>query len=288
MIAIAPESVPYLSDYLNQQYVLARRNVAGTLQQKQISVKLLERFAGCRLRLNEVTTALLNAWIAELSKTRSPATVHAKRKDIMAILRQAYEDEVLVTLLRAPRAVRLPRPCPRAWTPAQVRMVIAVAASHRRGLVLAATLWLLWDTCCRVSAIYNAAPDKLDLARRGVWLLEPKTGNEDFYPLGAECLAALARLPADRKRLCGATVKLRRMRIWLDNVLTSAGFESDRNSKFHRFRKSKYTEVVRKKGVVAASKHARHTSTAMARSYLDTSLVEDIDPSEFTLPDAAD
>lgn len=276
MICFAKPEVQFLDELLQEHYTRDKKNEPGTVKQKQYSIDRFHEFAGRKIPIELIKKDLFNSWLASMEREGlAPSTVHGNRKNVLALLNYAYNEEFVDEKLRRIRSIEIPWVAPKAWRPAEVRRIISKCPRNARGRILAATLWLCWDTDCRISAVYGAKPAQLDRKQKLVRIYDPKTKAMRPYELCDECLAALDRLPKNRERLCGANVRIQQLRKWLTKTLIAAGFEHDRLSKFHKIRRSKYTDVARIGGILAAAKHAGHRSTAMARRYLDDSIIDE-------------
>lgn len=268
---------PLSIDAILDRYRLFTPLAAGTVQQRQITIKLFSRFLGRPATVADLARETVSAWLAWLATSRGATTVQAKRSAIMALWRFAFDEGLCTDEPRGVRSIKVPSRDPEAPGRDDVAKIINACRDHggRHAAALVATYWLCWETCCRISAVYNAKPEDFDQRDGKVRLFESKTGQHRLFPLCEEARAALDALPKNRRRLCGATIVVKRFRDALTHVLEAAGLPADHRSKFQRIRRAKYTAVAVRFGLVAAARHAGHKSTAMARYYLDSSHAAD-------------
>jgi len=128
-----------LRDYL-PQYAITRPLAAGTIRQYEMTVAILDRWAGQPVRLDELDAQLVSRWLADYSQRVAPHTARSKRRQILALWRAAVDDGYAdpVALMRRVRPVRCPYVPPVAWTLDEINRLIAACAYiprwHRCGL----------------------------------------------------------------------------------------------------------------------------------------------------------
>jgi integrase len=128
-----------LSAYLDQ-YALTHPLERESLRQYEIVVRLVDRWAGRQVRLDELDSQLVSAWLADYGKTVQPNTARSKRQMILSLWRSAVDDGLAdpVALMRRVRQVRVPWKAPVAWTHDEVERLLVACRSlprwHRCGL----------------------------------------------------------------------------------------------------------------------------------------------------------
>jgi integrase len=266
------ESSRRVRELLDERYAILKPIEVSTLKQMRTSVNRFEKFLGRPAMIEDLERlklARFTKWVE--SEGGAPATASSKRRDMLSLARFAAEEG----LIDAPPG-KVPRPkipdrVPDAWTAEQMQLILAAARRHRHGAQIEAMIRVCWDTCCRVSAVYGARRESFDAVRGVAYLYESKKFKEFPYALTPATVAALAKLPPLRKRLCGDAPMKKRWR-WLDEILVEAGLPTSRRDKFQKFRRSKYTAVSVRYGRAEAARHAGHTTEAMAKFYDDLSL----------------
>lgn len=172
-----------LLGYLDQ-YAASRGISRCAMHQMKTSVILLERFAGKKLTVRDLTEDLLTRWLREYAAGRSPTTTRNKRVHVLALWRQAADDG-----LCRPPTRRIYRPQQRqapvvAWTPGEVQQLLAAAAKlprqHPCGLSRA-DWWSLairvsWDSALRWGDQCRLRVADIDAAGR-VAVTQSKTGR---------------------------------------------------------------------------------------------------------------
>jgi integrase len=128
-----------LADYV-AHYALTHPLERESIRQYEIAVRLIDRWAGHPVRIDELDSQLVSAWLADYGKTVRPNTARSKRQMILALWRSAVDDGFHdpVSLMRRVRRVRVPIEAPVAWTRQEIERLIAACATmprwHRCGL----------------------------------------------------------------------------------------------------------------------------------------------------------
>lgn len=136
---IQPAAPQTLREYL-PAYALTHPLSAQALRQYGIAVAMIDRWAGHPVRLDELESQTVSAWLAVYSQTVAPQTARSKRRQILALWRSAVDDGLAdpVALMRRVRPVRCPHKAPVAWTLAELDCLIAACATiprwHKCGL----------------------------------------------------------------------------------------------------------------------------------------------------------
>lgn len=140
-----------LARYLSDVYCVTREIGDETIRQYRIAVTLFERWRGSAAALTDLDAVEVSAWLRDLAGTRAPATVRAKRVQLMSLWRAAADDGFCPMPTRRVRSVRVPASDPVAWTHAEVCHLLAACSRlkrrHRCGL--RRSVW--WDLAIRVA-----------------------------------------------------------------------------------------------------------------------------------------
>lgn len=174
----------------------------STAGQYKLAVTALERFAGCKLRLDEVTPDLLNRHLRSMKdRGLADTTRHSRRRDLTLLLRAAVERGNLASFdfARVVR-VKVSDRVTRAWNRGQVEHLLSVAgqlpgvfttgiprALWWRSYVLAA-----WDSGLRACDLLALEWDWVSAA--GCFtIVQRKTGRRhrvQFHQITRDALAA--------------------------------------------------------------------------------------------------
>lgn len=146
-----------LSSYLATVYALQHEIRPETQRQYEIAVRLFERWSGAPVPLLKLDPLRVSAWLRDLSATRAPSTVRAKRVQLMLLWRAAADDGLCPQPLRRVRSVRVPQPDPVAWTHAEAERLLAACSrlqrwhpcGLRRSAWFALAVRVAWDTGLR-------------------------------------------------------------------------------------------------------------------------------------------
>lgn len=146
-----------LSGYLSGVYCLTHEIGIETQRQYEIAVRLFERWSGGPVALVDLDPLRVSAWLRDLAETRAPATVRAKRTQVMSLWRAAADDGLCQPPMRRVRSVRVPMPDPVAWRYDEVCHLVTACSRlkrvHRCGLRRSAwwelAIRVAWDTGLR-------------------------------------------------------------------------------------------------------------------------------------------
>lgn len=125
-------STPTVSDFV-RDYELSRDLRPETVRQMRICAALLERWHGSPVPLVDLTERLLSEFLLDYQRQgRSPATVRAKRTQLLALWRAASDEELCRAPTRRVRRVAVPYTPPTAWTIDEVRKLVEACDSLKR------------------------------------------------------------------------------------------------------------------------------------------------------------
>jgi integrase len=192
MVAVSPS----LADYVGT-YALYRDVRAATVRQYELAVAALDRWAGRRVTVAELTPELVSRWLRDYAAEVSPATAASKRSQVLVLWRSAADDGLVAAPTRRVRPVKqIPR-ATEAWTLEEVeRLLVAcrdLPRTHRCGLPRP-TWWdlairIAWDTGLRWS---DQIALRSDDARRGRFtVVQSKTRRPVSCGLSDTTLAVL-------------------------------------------------------------------------------------------------
>lgn len=225
--------------------------------------------------LNDETVSRYLSWFRQLP--RSAHSSNKERNNLLAIWRFACRKR-LIDVWPDVEPEAQPERIPQAWTKAQLAKLFEAAGEEPGiiGSVMAcywwrALLYMLWDTGERIGAIRYLEWKHVDLD--GGWVTIPaelrKGGKRDAaYRLAPDTVAALRAIyrpqcdrvfPWDRNENYLWTRYVR--------ILERAGLPSDRNSKFHRMRRSVASHFEAAGG--NATELLGHSKRCVTRAYLD-------------------
>lgn len=174
----------------------------------------LNLYAGHPLALEEVTTPLVNAFLAAMQAEGKhyEKTVKGYRDAILCVWRAAWEADLTTHRPERVRAVKVRRKVPVAWTIEEVRKLAETAETltgNVHGLPVTRSLWfaayvhLLWCTGLRVGDVLRLTWEQV----RGQGLIvasQHKTG----YPVLCQLSARAARLVEGIHRKTDSTLVL--------------------------------------------------------------------------------
>jgi integrase len=118
-------------DYV-RVYATTHQLEAETIRQYVMTAERLEEWAGGVVMLTDLNELLLSAWLRDYAATVKPATVRAKRTQLMALWRSAADEYLCDPPTRRVRSARVPWEPRRAWTIDEVNAMVRAAAGLRR------------------------------------------------------------------------------------------------------------------------------------------------------------
>jgi integrase len=263
------------------EHLAFRLDIAtGTAEQYRLAVAAFGRWLPRAPAFDAETAAAFPRWLrASLDAGLSPRSVRNRRQVILTLWRAAWmagRAEVQPPLVSLPKQ---PRREPEAWTPAEVGRILAACDAakasrgwgpdHWRGLVLT-----IYDTAARIGALLSVPRTEF----RDGWLRLPaelqKQRRDTRHRLHPETVVVLESLPTSPLLF---PWPLCRERIWLrfGEILDAAGLPHGRRDKFHRLRRTSYTQVYAALGAAAATQHAGHAED-LSRYYLDRRLLDPV------------
>ena len=125
-------TTPTLGEFV-RDYELNRDLKVETVRQIKMCAALFERWHGAPLKLTDLDERMLSEFLVDYQRQgRSPATVRAKRTQILALWRDAADQEFCRAPTRRIRRVRVPYTPPTAWTIEEVDRLVAACSQLKR------------------------------------------------------------------------------------------------------------------------------------------------------------
>lgn len=229
-------------------------------------------------------------------KNRTPKTVNHYRASIILLWAEAHERKWIKALPPTPRQVRkvkVPRRQPRAWTDEELEKLIGACcmAPTRRGwgpIHWSALILTALETSVRINALMripfeNFDPDRMLLTTEARFQKNREETIHRLHPETAALVASMPRLGTSPYLFAWPYNRRFLFRRYHTDILDPSGLSNTRHDLFHKLRRSSYTRVFAKFGLIAASEHAGH-ATDMSRFYLDKLLLDRPNPLE-AIPD---
>lgn len=296
----------FLSDCYFRQNLRVSAGSPRTRQEYRVQVSLLTQFFARRqsaagetpqpLTLRDLTGELISACMADqLARGKSAATANKLRRTIKALHKFAYDSlEIDLPPLRGNMPLREPKRKPQAWSPEDVRAILAAceqlsgdvgpwpASLWFRALVLVAI-----NTGCRITSIM-LCPSSGFVASRGMLTIPAEVQKHgadetfDLLPPTRDALAAI--LPHRRPLIFGdwpldrSTARDRNNWRCLTRVLRRlivaaklADSEKQVSPKdlWHKFRRTFGSWICKAGGRAEAQERLGHSSPQVTARYLD-------------------
>jgi len=202
-----------LAEFFDRGYVPSRLDLSeSAAYQHRVCIDLLNRWHGKPLQISDLSEDLLRSFLSDyLRSGKSPSTVNAKRRHLLAVWQEAFEQELLS---RPPRRKRVPRaresrPIPQAFTLEQVAALFRVARNlpgespvpgvSRASFVLA-VFAVFYDTGARYSEVARLAPSDVSTNDGTVLFRTTKQGRPRLAALHTETVDCLWRLRPNSTR----------------------------------------------------------------------------------------
>lgn len=250
----------------------------ASIGQYATTVNLLNRFAGRRVTTRELSEELVVEFLNWLfANGRTSPTVNAKRRNLSAIWKFAWEKNLAPEPAKLPR-MKEPKRLPKAWKLEQMEALITACyeAPLRRGwegIHWVALVMVIYDTGLRISAVLKLRTLQLDLdggVLRVDWDQQKDDEEMEFrlHPQTIACLKDALLGTGPRGRIFPWPFTQRQIWSQFRQILDRAGLPSDRRSLFHRLRRTSasWLESVRPG---AAQEHLGHGDRATTTRYID-------------------
>ena len=278
----------------------------ATVESYHYSMRTWDRLTG-DLPLSEITPQDVVTFLAEIAKTRSPATVNSYMRNLRAIMSLAQEHDKAHESW-SHRSAKIPHmpethDDPVAYLLEEIEAIVTVARKLRgkkvsgipRGKWWPAMLLTMFGTGVRVSALMNARFDDLDLADEPTIVIRGETQKNNKgrrYKLIAEAADALRQMGAQVRDRLFPWPYDQQSRQWptltrhFRRILDAAGLKQPGHP-FHQFRRSCASYTAAAGGEGLAQSQLGHASPSTTRAYLDPRIVHtqqaaDVLPALFT------
>ena len=251
-----------------------------TLALWRVALRHFDRFLSRRARLPDLTNASLSAFAAWRLQGVQPATVNRDLASLLALWRWLHRRGYIdrwpdVQLEHEPRRI------PQAWTREEFSRLFAAAqrAPGNVGRAEARVYWpalllVLFDSGERIGAVLALRWADVDIAGR--WVLfraEHRKGRDQdsCVRLAEDTCRWLARLPRSQAPFAWPHSYVT---IWAryGELLAAAGLPTDRQSKFHRIRRTTVSHAEAAGG--NATELLRHASRRNTLAYLDPRILQ--------------
>lgn len=264
-----------------ERYIAARELSASYADTLRRHVRAFCHWVGREIPVTEVTSDLVNAWLADLraDSRLGPKSRHDYRASVLAVWRDAWETGLADHRPERVRTVRVPHTVPIAWTLDEVRRLVKACQTLQgivEGTQIARSAWfdrfvrLGWYTGLRLSDLLAARGP--DVAPNGVLrLATTKTGRIVCARLPASLASGLPKTgpllpwPGGRRTLYR----------WLEKLVKAAGIRRG-SSRWLRRSAASYVE---RDHPGAGHRLLGHSSEGMARRhYLDPAITGRLPP----------
>lgn len=249
----------------------------GYLEQLEVFVRRLPWEA------SELSPDRIDAYLTEALRHLAPSTVINHRKMLRVLLHFAASERLVdASILRPLRKVKRLPPNPRAWSHAEIRTLLSVAANLTGGRkcprAKLAKAWILaaYSTGLRLGDLLSIRHDQI----RGQRLCpsQHKVGYPHVVWLDDNALAAIRELPILGPRIFGDLICRDKAMAMMRQLTRAAHLPG--STKFLRRSGATYCEIAGRD----ASGHLAHRSPGMKQYYIDRLLLAEEKKQEPTAP----
>lgn len=258
----------------------------NTRMQLVYSVRSFHRYFvprfGREATLADLTDDLVNEWLLEMKNAgKSQAYIRTQRVWIVTLWRASYEAERCETFPKRVRRIKKPEGIPEAWTPEQVRLLLAAASTltgyyrftgYKKSLWWTCFILVAWDTALRLGDLLTIRSDQITPDGRIV-LVQAKTGWVHEARLRPETMAALTQLgtlPREGCILPWNEKTLRHLFTCFREILKVAGLRGS-----SRWLRRSSATAIEQQFPGAAMAHLGHRTPGLAyKHYVDPRLVQ--------------
>ena len=160
----------------------------------------------------DLTVAKIDGYLTTALHTLAPQTVQNHRRMLITLRKAALRDGLVVDECTHPvRRVKCPLPLPRAWSHAEIRHLLTIAAESRGGtsrcpwrVLMPAWIAVAYSSGLRLGDMLAVRHDALRGNRLALVLA--KTGRPHVVVLDEQALSAIASLPVVGPRIFGDLV----------------------------------------------------------------------------------
>lgn len=267
-----------LVQFLRDLYAVSRALRPTTLEQLQVAVRQLDRFAGGQLECCRLTEELVNHWLVELEQRTCPSTVAKKRAELLTIWRAAADHG----LASPPKSRHIRRPSvsrqlPDSWSMDQLRQLLETARrqdGYLRNGINSSGFW-----CGLILTAYDTALRRKDLLALRfdqmredgqIEIVQHKTGRPILKRLRDTTSQTIDSIRLPDRAVIFDWPHDRSMfdKRW-SRLVTQAGLPNGRRSGLQKIRRTSASQLERV-SPGSATEHLGHLSPQLARrNYLD-------------------
>jgi integrase len=264
LVGCAPGTVKLMND-ANKAFgkCLGRSPVIGDLNDRMIS-----DFANWRLK-NEIARA----------------TIQQNQNKLLALWRFLADEGIIAKRPRI-KSISVPERTVKAWTKAELDKLFA-AIKATEGMVgdVPAALWwealhkVLWDTGERIEAIRGCLWAYLDRESKTLWVpaeLRKFAKRDKQYTLRSNTVAMLEQFPKQKGVMFKWAYCEKYLYTHYKRILARAGLPVDRDSMFHRMRRSVASHIKAAGGDATAAMD--HSSSKTTKGYIDLRVCPEVSP----------
>lgn len=183
-------------------YILVRAISPAGAVAIRAAVNCFSRYLGRSATLADLCDATVSAWIAATESCLAKRTVAGYRSTVLTIWRDAAGQGLCQPPNRVRRCPR-PRPCPHAWTIAELRQLLQCAASLTgcygavpKATYMQALIRAAYETGLRRSDLWSLRREEIR-DDGTIWRRQHKTGAAHACRLEPDTLDLIALLPGD-------------------------------------------------------------------------------------------
>lgn len=227
--------------------------------------------------VSDLTVKTIDSYLTEALHTLAPSTVANHRRMLNTLRHDALRNGLVVDeCTRRLRRVKCPHPLPRAWSHAEIRQLLAVAADFPGGtkhcpwkVLLPAYILVAYSSGLRLGDMLALRHDSIRGSKLAIVMA--KTGRPHVVMLDDAALQAIKSLPIRGPRifgdLVGRCVFIRAFRRLVKRALLHG------SSKFLRRSSATYAELAG----MSATGHLGHETAGLAqRHYVDPVLLAEL------------
>lgn len=225
--------------------------------------------------VEDLSADLIDGYLTAALTTYAPITVHGHRRMLQTLWRAAQKDGLVAICTRPLRKVKFHLPVPRAWTHAELRHLLSVAAEMPGATVdhpcpyrVLMPAWVLvgYSTGLRLGDLMRIRHSQIRGNKLALKLR--KTGQTHVCVLDAAALDAIRSLPVYSDQIFGGIIVERQMIVIMRRLVKRAGLRG--STKYLRRSSATYAELAG----MSATRHLGHLTPGLAMAhYIDPVLL---------------
>lgn len=278
-----------LRTYVRHEYLLTHVLRASSTYQLTHSVDCFCETIGRDPPIGELCDQLANEWLLLAEQQYAPRTVKRMRGDLLCVWRDAHSAGYCQVAPVRIRRIKVPPPCPHAWTPGEVARLVEgsrylhgrMRNGNRRSDYFGGLVTGTWSSGLRRGDMW-VLPRAVILTDGTLALNQRKTGDRHIAKLDERALSYLSKLGGEFPYAWDYTPRL--FYYWWDKVKENAGVTTD--GYMQRVRVSATTDVVKNR-LGSPTAFLGHTSEKADESYIDWRMIPGtaITPTPLPLPE---